>query len=272
MASDCTAIVLPGSWAGRIRLYLPAGAPVWNSGEPRGVWRGRTPPAGATLPGNGPRDRGAQGACVNATEAEHRSDHGGERLSATSLEASTLLLRRARGGDLEARDRILARYYPKLLRWASGRLPPQARSLSDTADLVQEVIFKAIRNLPHLEIPAHGGLLPYLRTAIRNLVRDQVRNARRHGRQAQIDDHDEELADRQPSPLEEALGRDAFDRYETALERLPSDDRAAVLLRLELDCNWGLIAKELGKPSAAAARMAASRALLRLAQEMSHER
>jgi RNA polymerase sigma factor (sigma-70 family) len=188
------------------------------------------------------------------------------RLSASSLESSTLLLRRAQGGDLEARDRIIARYYPRLLRWASGRLPSSARSLTDTTDLVHETVVKAIRNLPDVELPAHGGLLPYLRTALRNLIRDQIRNARRHGQQALIE---EALEDPQPSPLERTMGKAVLDRYELALARLRPEEQQAILLRVELDCNWGLIAKEIGKPSADAARMTATRALLRLAEEMS---
>jgi RNA polymerase sigma factor (sigma-70 family) len=187
-------------------------------------------------------------------------------LSASSLESSVLLLRRAQLGDLEARDRIIARYYPRLLRWASGRLPSSARSLADTTDLVQDTVLKAIRNLQSVEIPVHGGLLPYLRTAVRNLIRDHVRNAARHGQRVLLE---EALADPQPSPLERTMGTAVLDRYESALARLRPEEQQAILLRVELDCSWGLIAKEIGKPSADAARMVATRALLRLAEEMS---
>lgn len=189
-------------------------------------------------------------------------------LSASSLESSTLLLQRAHAGDREARDRILTRYYPRLLRWASGRLPASARSLMDTGDLVQDVILKTMRNLESLDLPAHGGLLPYLRTAVRNLIRDQVRNTGRRGERVPIEEAI--VADAEPSPLEHAEASDFLDRYEAALERLRPEERQAIVLRLELDCTWGLIAKELGKPSADAARVATARALLRLAQEMTH--
>jgi RNA polymerase sigma-70 factor (ECF subfamily) len=188
-------------------------------------------------------------------------------LSSSSLEASTILLQRAQRGDFEARDRIFARYYPRLLRWASGRLPPHARALLDTCDLIQETVLKAIRGLSSLEIPPHGGLLPYLRTAVRNLIRDQVRQAARRGGHAPLNEDFAE--DPRPSPLEQTMGKSVLDRYEAALERLRPEEQQAILLRVELDCSWGLIAKETGKPSADAARMATSRALLRLAEEMS---
>jgi len=207
--------------------------------------------------------------CAARKEAQLRNDSAIEApsLSASSLESSTILLHRARGGDLEARDRIFARYYPRLLRWASGRLPTAARSLTDTTDLVHDTVVKAIRNLPNLEVPPHGGLLPYLRTAVRNLIRDHVRNAARRGERALIEDV---VEDRQPSPLERVIGGDILTRYEAALARLRPEEQQAILLRVELDCSWGLIAKEIGKPSADAARMVATRALVHLAQEMGH--
>jgi RNA polymerase sigma factor (sigma-70 family) len=127
-------------------------------------------------------------------------------------------------------------------------------------------MMKAIRNIDRVEVPPHGGLLPYLRTAIRNLIRDQVRNAGRHGERRLVE---ESIADPQASPLERALGSNLLDRYEAALEKLRPEEQHAIVLRVELDCGWGLIAKECGKPSAEAARVATTRALLRLAEEMS---
>ena len=38
-------------------------------------------------------------------------------------------------------------YRPRLVRWATGRLPVQARSLFDTGDLVQETLMRAIQVL-----------------------------------------------------------------------------------------------------------------------------
>ena len=53
---------------------------------------------------------------------------------------------------------------------------------------------------------------------------------------------------------------------------LDSGDRELVILRLELDYPYQDIADATGKPSADAARMATSRAILRLAQKMRHRR
>ena len=66
-----------------------------------------------------------------------------------------------------------------------------------------------------------------------------------------------------------AIGQEALERYEAALARLRPEDREAIIIRVELGCPYAEVAAALGKPSAAAAHMAVSRALIRLAEEMS---
>ena len=59
--------------------------------------------------------------------------------------------------------------------------------------------------------------------------------------------------------------------FEHILERLDDRDREAIVSRLELGQSWQQVAVVLGKPSPDAARMAVSRALRRLVEEMEHE-
>jgi RNA polymerase sigma-70 factor (ECF subfamily) len=56
------------------------------------------------------------------------------------------------------------------------------------------------------------------------------------------------------------------------MERLRPEDREAVVARVELGLSHAEVAESLGKPSVAAAHMPVSRALVRLAEEMAHER
>lgn len=56
------------------------------------------------------------------------------------------------------------------------------------------------------------------------------------------------------------------------MERLDPNDREAIIMRIELGLSHAEVAQALGKPSAAAAHMAVSRALVRLAEEMAHDR
>jgi RNA polymerase sigma-70 factor, ECF subfamily len=73
------------------------------------------------------------------------------------------------------------------------------------------------------------------------------------------------------SPLEEAIGSQAMERYEAALGRLREEERDLIQARVEMQQSYQEIANAHGKPSADAARMAVSRALVRLAEEMDLE-
>ena len=93
---------------------------------------------------------------------------------------STLhLLTAVRAGDEDALERLFARYVPKLRDWASGRLPRWARDISDTHDLVQETVFRVFKKLEGFEYRGEGALRAYLRPALMNRIRNEIRSARR---------------------------------------------------------------------------------------------
>lgn len=175
------------------------------------------------------------------------------------------LLERARSGDTDALDQLFARHLPALRRWARGRLPKWTRDLRDTEDIVQETLAQTFRRLDDFEVRHEGALQAYLRQALMNRVRDEVRRVTRHP-VADVLDADYESAS--VSPLEEAIGREALERYESGLARLRPDEREMIIARVELGRSYMQIAAEHAKPSADAARMAVTRALVRLAEEM----
>jgi RNA polymerase sigma-70 factor (ECF subfamily) len=175
------------------------------------------------------------------------------------------LVARVRSGDPEALDALCGRFLPRLRRWARGRLPRTARSLIDTDDLAQEVIVRTLRHVGHLEAGHQGALHAYLRCALDNRIREEIRRTRRI---PPADDLDSAFPADDASPLLALIGRDAFERYEAALERLPPRDREALVLRMELGASHAEVAEELGLPSAEAARKVVSRALLKLAHGM----
>ncbi len=186
----------------------------------------------------------------------------------TPRESTSELLGRARAQDGEALDALLRRYLPLLQRFAHGRLPRWARRHADTDDLVQETVTRTVRQLPLTAIQDGGSLLAYMRQAVVNGACDAVRQAARRP-QAALDTA-AEPADSEPSPLEQILGRESLARYEAGLARLPEEQRAAILARLELGLPYEEIADLLGRPSADAARMTVARAVARLARELSH--
>jgi RNA polymerase sigma-70 factor (ECF subfamily) len=184
-------------------------------------------------------------------------------------ESSFVLIGRAQQGDSLALEALCDRYLPRLRRWAHGRLPSWARDALDTQDLVQDTLVQVLRRVETFEPRHDGAFQAYLRQALVNRLRDEIRRATRRP-PAECLDTDNISAD--PSPLEVAIGQEALERYEAALARLRPEDREAIIIRVELGCPYAEVAAALGKPSAAAAHMAVSRALVRLADEMSRSK
>jgi RNA polymerase sigma-70 factor, ECF subfamily len=180
-------------------------------------------------------------------------------------ESSTALLDRARAGDREALERLVARYLARLTRWASGRAPAWVRDEGDTDDFVQDAVLGTLRNINGF-VPRHdGALLGYLREAVLNRIRDRVR---RGSHLAPPGPWVEQVPTPAPSPLDSAIGRETLDRYEAALARLRPDDRDLIVARVELGQGYEELAVSFGKPSVNATRVAVCRALARLAREM----
>jgi RNA polymerase sigma-70 factor (ECF subfamily) len=171
------------------------------------------------------------------------------------------LLDRYKGGDDAAMSLLLERSLPPLRRWARGRLPQWARSTAETNDLIQNAVIRALPHLKSFEVRHPGALQAYLRQAISNHIRDEIRRVKTHPAPTELDDA---IPDDVPSPLERAIGRQGFERYEAALQRLRPADREAIVARIELQQSYEEVAIALGKPSADAARMAVTRAIRNL--------
>jgi len=185
--------------------------------------------------------------------------------STISAESSLSLLRRAQQGDGVAAEALMARYGQRLQRWASGRVPAGARGLLDTGDVVQDALLGTFQRLPHFEPRHDGALMAYLRMAVDNRIRMELR------RRQPVPDADVDIdafAASGPSPLEQALGRASFDRYERALAALDEDDRAAIVGRFEMGYSYDALARAMSRPSADAARQHVARAVRRLAALM----
>ena len=183
----------------------------------------------------------------------------------TPAESSLDLLERARAGDRSALNTLMARHLPRLRKWASGRLPRWARDVADTQDLVQETLLQTFKRIDKFEVRREGALQAYLRQGVLNRIRDEHRKVARRTQSAELDS---QAPDSGASPLEAAIGQQAVERYEAALQRLRARDREAIIARIEMGFTNDELAQLLGKPSANAARMALERALVRLAAEM----
>ena len=177
------------------------------------------------------------------------------------------LLRRAQLGDTDALNDLLRRHAGPLRRWARGRLPRWTRDLRDTEDLVQETLVQTLRHVGDFKPQHEGALQAYLRQALVNRIRDEMRRVSRSPAPAPLADGGD-VVDPAGTPLDEAIGREAVERYEAALERLREEDRALIIARIELQQSYAQIAAMHGKSNADHARVSVTRALIRLAKEM----
>jgi RNA polymerase sigma factor (sigma-70 family) len=182
-----------------------------------------------------------------------------------AAESTFHLLERARAGDEEAANRLFARHVRPLQRWASGRLPKWARDVADTDDLVQETLLQTFKRIGQFESRGVGALHAYLRQAVLNRIREELRRKSRRPDGTSLSGLE---AESHLSPLEQAIGGEALERYERALARLSANEQDVIVGRVELGYTYEELAQALGKPTADAARKAAQRALVRLLEEM----
>jgi RNA polymerase sigma-70 factor (ECF subfamily) len=188
--------------------------------------------------------------------------------SKTMPEPTVALIRRIRDGDGGARDVLLKRYLPVLRRWAHGRLPPSARDLSDTDDLVQVTLLRALKNIDEFDARHTGSFLAYLRQILLNQVRDELRRQQRRPGAAELDS---ELPDLETPPLvEQMLGHERVRAYERALAQLPKRQQELIVMRMEFGMSYPEIAAEVDNTSDAV-RVMVARAIVLLSRELGGE-
>ena len=179
------------------------------------------------------------------------------------------LLERARRGSHSAVAALIERYRPWLRRWARGRLPRRARGAVDTSDLVQETLQRTFANVTSLKSNQSEALRAYLRRAVENRIRDELRRAT--FRQEVILPDGAVRAAHDAPQLEQLLDDETWKRYRRALKQLSDRDRRLIVGRAELGYNSGQLALLERLSSPAVARVALRRAVLRLSALMADE-
>src|SRR5579859_4608243 len=178
-------------------------------------------------------------------------------------EPTVEMVRRIRGGDPNACSELVRRYTPMIRRWASGRLPHNARGLTDTDDLVQVALIRALNHIGNLRLEHPGALFVYLKQVVLNAIKDEIRRNRTRNEHVEIPvDSLKDEAQAQDDPEKLYVDMDA---YEKVLATLPKRQQRLLVMRLEFGLSYDEIAQECGT-SADAARMMVSRAVLQLAR------
>lgn len=147
-------------------------------------------------------------------------------------------------------------------------MPRWMRRLADTSDVVQDVLVHTFRRLDAFEPRGRHALRAYLRQAIQNRIRDELRRA---GRSPQVEPIGPEHPDSQPSPLEAAMGAEEAARYRAALSRMDAAERELIVGRFQMGYSYEQLALATGRVSSEATRAAVKRALVKLAAEIRHE-
>lgn len=136
-------------------------------------------------------------------------------------------------------ENLLISYVPNLHKIAFGIL----RNRDDAADAVQETLLRALRASHTLDSSRPLG--PWLRTICANVCRDVLRSGKRVTEPVCI--HNETLA--APQLLEdEVIYRCSSAAMWTALNRLPSNYRDILLMRVVDDMDIADIARQMDRP------------------------
>lgn len=186
----------------------------------------------------------------------------------TNTSNTVELLDRLRDGDVEARNHLVERVLPGLLRFAKSRRHAYGRAAGDTRDLAHDVIVRALPRLESFKPEHPGALLAFLKKAAANQIVDEARKARRYRETAEPID---QRPDGAPSPLADLVARERRDRLRAALATLSPSDRALLIERFSANRRYADIARILGRPNANAARVSADRAIGRLAKALKRQ-
>ncbi len=190
------------------------------------------------------------------------------------------LLAAARGGDREARDDLVARFYPRVQALVHRQIQRRLRAgghgalaRMSTGDVVQDVFVEVLRGLDRWDGGDEDAFVGLLATLVEHRLVDQVRHhqaarrdVRRQGDAGPVTagvGHDR-------TPSLNASADEQMTIYREVLATFGERERALLALRLEEQTEYAELATRLGYPSADAARKAfqvlQAKLLLRLRQ------
>jgi RNA polymerase sigma-70 factor (ECF subfamily) len=153
------------------------------------------------------------------------------------------LVRLMAEGDRDALAPLMERHYRRLYRVALAYV----RNADDAQDVLQETFVKAFRHAARWNGSAEVGRW-LTRIAVNQSI-DRYRRERR--RRASIEpleegDHDERVADADPSPERRVASAETVARIDAALRALPQRQRAVFVLRHYEDMSLEEIGRTLG--------------------------
>lgn len=159
-------------------------------------------------------------------------------------------LRQAREGNETALDALFEAHRPGLRDLADRSLPARLKARVDASDIVQQTCLSVFRQLQRFQGTDRAQFAAWVRQIhernIQNVIRDQLRTAKRGGGDEVHVDGCDLPAERHESPSRVAMEREESKLLEQALERLPDDERAVLRLRYLEGFTLARLCDELG--------------------------
>lgn len=189
------------------------------------------------------------------------------------------LIRSAQGGDTEALNRLIARYYERVRRIVTLRLGPRLRKRLETSDILQETFIAAMRTFDQFEMRDEGAFIHWLSRIAEHQIRDAAdyHTAKKRDTAREVSLNFEDSSGDSVGIDPEASGLmpvDALSRAEQdtlvdrCLSELPEQYRELIILRDYEGLSWDDVARETGRPSPDAARMQHATAMVNLAKRV----
>jgi RNA polymerase sigma factor (sigma-70 family) len=186
------------------------------------------------------------------------------------------LLAKAQKGDRAALDRLITRYYDRVRRIVRARMGTKLRTTLESGDILQDVFMKACQIYDRFDVDHEANLIAWLATIAERQITDAADKAKAAKRSAarivpletmaadasgnmKLDPQEPSLP---PLALVEQVEQGAI--VEDCLRELKPEHRELILHRDYMGASWDVVAKETGRPSAAAARMMHAQALVEL--------
>jgi RNA polymerase sigma factor (sigma-70 family) len=199
---------------------------------------------------------------------------------ADDITQSVDLVRLAQGGDRAALDRLFSRYYERVRRIVRVRLGVELRSVLESGDILQETFGAAVVAFDRFEMRDEASLIRWLAT----LAERQITAAADHHGALKRDRRRDvpltpagpgssngsntplafDLSASGPQPFEKAQSIEHVALVDDAIRELPEEYRELILWHDFAGAEWEVVARETGRPSAAAARMMHARAMVEL--------
>jgi len=200
--------------------------------------------------------------------------------AAPDLAQTFELVQRAQKGDGAALGTLLGRYQERVRALVRRRMGESLRRELESGDMVQEAMVEVLEGFERFELRDETAFVRWLSTLVENRLRELARfhgaAKRDRGREVRIDGSDSsderaganELAEQAlASPSEEVSRREEKSLLAEALETLSPRHRDVLVAR-ESGAEWDVVARRLGLPTEAAARMLHTRARIALARKI----